>query len=458
MNETDPTHPAPFSPSTDPDMEARVVALILDEVTVAEREAIEEHLAQSPDLRLFRQRIEQVHGLLSHHDVPEDWHLPQERRARVLTTISATSPPSKPRWWTHPVFRIAAVLVILGAITLPFLLPFLFPEPKYVAYAQVSSHENDFTRRFIAEPADRFEEKPLAFEGALARKKAAAEPSAGSSPPAFSAHELPEFRAMQQMEARFSDAATPAPAPLEIDARVQPISKFPLPAKGNSLGETRAALERKKWPDPKTIRIEEFVNAFDYRDPAPTQALPATCQIEQADHPLVPRHRLLRLGLRTAPGSGSPSATVFLNPNRVSRYRIFGFGPVITETAKTQQPEPHVVVSTATVLYEIEINPGGSGELGFVSIDFRDESSEQPIKQTWAIPFADRSSGFADAPPALRLAGLSAWTAAKLKQDPSTIGFDWPSLNQIHAALPKEWQKDVAVQELGQILRLAEEL
>ncbi|MFG0254595.1 MAG: von Willebrand factor type A domain-containing protein, partial [Rhodopirellula sp. JB053] len=54
------------------------------------------------------------------------------------------------------------------------------------------------------------------------------------------------------------------------------------------------------WPDPAKVRVEEFVNAFDYRDPTPPQEEKVACQVEQAIHPFMQQRNLLRISMRTA--------------------------------------------------------------------------------------------------------------------------------------------------------------
>ena len=86
----------------------------------------------------------------------------------------------------------------------------------------------------------------------------------------------------------------------EVSAVDEPFSTFSLHVSDASFRVAAAALERGERPDPEAVRPEEFYNAFDYGDPAPTAGEPVACAIEQCAHPLLPSRNLVRIGVRTA--------------------------------------------------------------------------------------------------------------------------------------------------------------
>ena len=61
-----------------------------------------------------------------------------------------------------------------------------------------------------------------------------------------------------------------------------------------------ALLEQGRWPEPAKVRVEEFVNAFDYGDAPASLKERVACRIEQAAHPLLAQRNLLRVSMRTA--------------------------------------------------------------------------------------------------------------------------------------------------------------
>ncbi|MCD0462879.1 vWA domain-containing protein [Roseiconus lacunae] len=86
----------------------------------------------------------------------------------------------------------------------------------------------------------------------------------------------------------------------ETDANESPFSTFSLHVSDVSFKLARAALSKDTWPESSKIRIEEFVNAFDYGDPLPRRSERVACRIEQAAHPALQQRNLMRIALRTA--------------------------------------------------------------------------------------------------------------------------------------------------------------
>ncbi|HVU18880.1 MAG TPA: von Willebrand factor type A domain-containing protein [Candidatus Didemnitutus sp.] len=105
-------------------------------------------------------------------------------------------------------------------------------------------------------------------------------------------------------------AAKPAEAPVdrsEVDAAKNPVSTFSLHVSDVSFRLAVAALARSEAIDPDTIRPEEFINAFNYGDPAPTMAEKVSCRIEQSAHPFLQQRNLVRIAVRV-PATGRDAA------------------------------------------------------------------------------------------------------------------------------------------------------
>ena len=84
----------------------------------------------------------------------------------------------------------------------------------------------------------------------------------------------------------------------EISTAVESVSTFSLHVSDASYKLAQAALARGEQPDAATIRPEEFYNAFDYGDPAPTAAEKIACRIEQSAHPLLQQRNFVRIAMR----------------------------------------------------------------------------------------------------------------------------------------------------------------
>lgn len=97
----------------------------------------------------------------------------------------------------------------------------------------------------------------------------------------------------------------------EVSAAEEPFSTFSLHVSDASFKLASAALQRGERPDPEGIRPEEFYNAFDYGDPAPSDGEPVACALEQSAHPAFPQRNLLRIAVRA--GASGRAQSVPLN-------------------------------------------------------------------------------------------------------------------------------------------------
>jgi len=84
------------------------------------------------------------------------------------------------------------------------------------------------------------------------------------------------------------------------NAAEDPTSTFSLNVSNASFKIAAAALlERSQWPDAHSLRTEDFVNNFDYGDPAPSSGEAVICANDQAASPFLPGRNLVRISLRT---------------------------------------------------------------------------------------------------------------------------------------------------------------
>ena len=82
------------------------------------------------------------------------------------------------------------------------------------------------------------------------------------------------------------------------DPRTDPLSTFSLDVDTASYGMMRRALMEGRLPDPRAVRLEEFVNFFAYDYPEPQGDEPVAVAAEWAECPWNDGHRLLRLGVK----------------------------------------------------------------------------------------------------------------------------------------------------------------
>jgi Mg-chelatase subunit ChlD len=126
-------------------------------------------------------------------------------------------------------------------------------------------------------------------------------------------HTLAATAALEQDVTPIRKPATNAPIPQpEIQTSENAFSTFSLNVSDVSFKLAAASLEKGQMPDPASIRTEEFINAFDYRDPEPQwdsasslsgqtgeTPVPLAFAWERARYPFAHNRDLLRFSLKT---------------------------------------------------------------------------------------------------------------------------------------------------------------
>jgi Mg-chelatase subunit ChlD len=101
--------------------------------------------------------------------------------------------------------------------------------------------------------------------------------------------------------------AAPAPEPQpEIQTADNAFSTFSLNVSDVSFKLAAASLQQGVLPEASSIRSEEFLNAFDYRDPEPPPGVPIAFTFERARDPFAQNRDLLRFSLKTAASGRDP--------------------------------------------------------------------------------------------------------------------------------------------------------
>ncbi|MBI2949229.1 MAG: von Willebrand factor type A domain-containing protein [Verrucomicrobia bacterium] len=125
--------------------------------------------------------------------------------------------------------------------------------------------------------------------------------------------------------------AAPALVPQpEVQTSDNTLSTFSLNVSDVSFKLAAASLEKGVMPEPATVRSEEFINAFDYRDSEPPPGAPIAFAWERARYPFAHNRDLLRFSVKTAAQgrqAGRPLNLVLLLDNsgsmeRADRVRI----------------------------------------------------------------------------------------------------------------------------------------
>ena len=93
--------------------------------------------------------------------------------------------------------------------------------------------------------------------------------------------------------------ALPEPKPEVVTAQ-SPFSTFSLNVTDASFRLCEASLLNGQLPPPHVVRAEEFINAFDYRDPAPTGKKALSFAWDRSRHPFAHNRDLVRFSIQTA--------------------------------------------------------------------------------------------------------------------------------------------------------------
>lgn len=121
-------------PSIDPQLGARLVALVLGEASDFERDELNRLIAERPELARYRDEIQQVHDLLDvvgkgEMSPPEgEWKLAADKRAQLLRVLSGEAnkaraalsrgrTPHRPFWRNRILMGVASAAALLFVVT-----------------------------------------------------------------------------------------------------------------------------------------------------------------------------------------------------------------------------------------------------------------------------------------------------------------------------------------------------
>jgi Mg-chelatase subunit ChlD len=135
----------------------------------------------------------------------------------------------------------------------------------------------------------------------FAKTEAPAEPAAGPEPAKRAKFLVLKDGLADGTAAAVAPAVTPPPQPQpEVVASENPFSTFSLNVSDVSFKLAGASLDQGQLPSPGSIRTEEFLNAFQYRDPDPSPGMPVAFAWERARYPYAHNREILRLAVKTA--------------------------------------------------------------------------------------------------------------------------------------------------------------
>ncbi|MEQ1904907.1 MAG: von Willebrand factor type A domain-containing protein [Pirellulaceae bacterium] len=162
------------------------------------------------------------------------------------------------------------------------------------------------------------------------------------------------------------------------------------------------------------------------------------------------------------PSASNVKVQVEFNPRRVGKYKLLGFEKHILQQEDFRNDAVDAAELAAAeagvALYQFEAKPDGEGDVGTVSVRFRDLVTGQMIEQRWPIPYEANALRPDQATNSIRLATAAAMLAARLRGDALGETVDLKSLSELIGGLSKQQHFDPRVQELKRMIEQARQL
>ncbi|MFK7738052.1 MAG: von Willebrand factor type A domain-containing protein, partial [Pirellulaceae bacterium] len=159
------------------------------------------------------------------------------------------------------------------------------------------------------------------------------------------------------------------------------------------------------------------------------------------------------------PSAKNVKVQIEFNPQRVGNYKLLGFEKHRLKKEDFRNDKVDAAEMAAAeagvAVYQFEAKPDGEGDVGSVSVRFRDLSSGRMVEQRWPIPFEPNASRMDQASASLKIASAAASLASKLKGDALGERVDLKAVAESIAGLPAKFQNNERVQQLQAMIELA---
>jgi Mg-chelatase subunit ChlD len=152
------------------------------------------------------------------------------------------------------------------------------------------------------------------------------------------------------------------------------------------------------------------------------------------------------------PAAENVKVQVHFNPERVNRYKLIGFEKdrLKTEDFRNDAVDAAELAAeeAGVAIYQVEPVPGGTGELGDVSVRFRDTVGNRMVERKWTIPHDANAPAIDRAKPSMQLAVLAMFAAEKLRGGPLADAIDFKQLVAPRANVKQFYGKTGRVAEV----------
>lgn len=162
------------------------------------------------------------------------------------------------------------------------------------------------------------------------------------------------------------------------------------------------------------------------------------------------------------PSASNVKVQIEFNPKRVGHYKLLGFEKHVLKQEDFRNDAVDAAEMAAAeagvAMYQFEAKPDGEGDVGSVSVRFRDLSTGQMVENRWPIPYEPDAPRPDQAAPSLRIATSAALLAAKLRGEPLGEAVDLGALSELVSGLPIQEQNNTRVQQLKQMIEQARQV
>ncbi len=162
------------------------------------------------------------------------------------------------------------------------------------------------------------------------------------------------------------------------------------------------------------------------------------------------------------PSASNVKVQVEFNPKRVGQYKLLGFEKHLLKQEDFRNDAVDAAEMAAAeagvAMYQFEARPDGEGDVGSVSVRFRDLSTGEMVEHRWPIPYEPEAARPDQATPSLRIATTAAMLAAKLKGEALGESVDLQTLSQLIDSLPSQNQSQTRVQQLKLMIEQARQM
>ncbi|MEL6109479.1 MAG: von Willebrand factor type A domain-containing protein, partial [Planctomycetota bacterium] len=161
------------------------------------------------------------------------------------------------------------------------------------------------------------------------------------------------------------------------------------------------------------------------------------------------------------PAAKNVKIQVEFNPQRVGRYKLLGFEKHRLKKEDFRNDSVDAAEMAAeeagVAMYQFEAKPDGEGDIGSVSVRFRDLSTGLMVEKRWPIPYEADAPGLDRAASPIKIAASAALLAAKLRGEPLGESVDLKTLAGFVSSVPPS-DRSERVEELQNMIQQARQL